>query len=352
MMTSVGSARPRAALAQSCAFAVSLFAVASAAAQVPAEPLPTAPSTETAPAPEAEPATEAVAPPQSLEAEPNTEVEVELGTPVDEPGKKPKLSMVEKRAIATTPVGIFGVKGRVFANLELRHRADQLIVGTDGSIRSEDVDSLDIVLDSARFSLLYQNPDKWLIAEIELEVSDPDQVELRDAYLLTEGGPISFKAGYFKMPTAVIELESAWTLPSSRRGFINGLLVDYLDVAGRRPGLQLAYRGPGKLDPTLILGTFQGSEVVEHVGDDRDFELLDEANLDSQSWIARAQIELAKRVDIGVFFEQRVGSPSAFQTQHYPVMGADAVFDDEFGDYGLRAWVDAHYGESWYEHSA
>jgi hypothetical protein len=224
-------------------------------------------------------------------------------------------------------------------------------VRSDGSVDSVDVDSLDIKLDSARFSLLYQNPAKWLIAEIEVEVSDPDQVELRDAYLLAEGGPLSFKAGNFKMPTSVIEVESAWTLPSSRRGFINDLLLNYLDVASRRPGLQAVYRGPGALDPTLILGMFQGSVLVEHVGDDRDTELIEEANLDAQNWVARAQIELAKKVDIGVFFEQRVGSPLPLQTQHYPVVGADVVFDDEFGDFGLRAWADVHFGESWYEHS-
>jgi hypothetical protein len=95
--------------------------------------------------------------------------------PPDE--NKPKLTMVEKRAIATTPVGVF-VRG------QLTHRSDISIVDSDGVARNKDLDTFDISLDSARFSILHQIPDKWLVTEIEIEVSDPDQVELRDAYLL------------------------------------------------------------------------------------------------------------------------------------------------------------------------
>jgi len=300
------------------------------------------------------PAEEAAAPPDPPAPRPTA---AEPQAPEDAPPppevateKKPKPSMVEKRAIATTEVGTFGLKGRVFANLELRRRNDQLVVDRDGVARSTDVDSLDLVLDSARFSLLYQIPDRWLSMEIEIEVSDPDQVELRDAYLLAAHDALSFKVGNFKIPTSAIELESAWKLPSSRRGFINDLLLDALDVANRRPGMQLAYRGRGGLKPTVILGAFQGTELVEHVGDDRDTELLDEAGLDAQSWAARAQIELGK-LDIGVFYEHRVGSARPFETQHYPVAGADFVFAQELGSYGLRAWLDVHYGESWYAHA-
>lgn len=263
--------------------------------------------------------------------------------------KKPKLTRTEKHAIATTPAGIFGVKGRVFAGLALRHRADRRIVDDNGMPQTTDIDSLDIVLDSARLSLLYQSLDRWLSAEVEVEVSDPDQVELRDAYMEAEQGFFSAKAGNFKLPGSAIELESAWTLPSPRRGFVNELLEGYLDVAGRRPGVQVKLRADGGIEPTLVLGVFQGSVVVDHVGDDRDTELLQEASLDAQSWAARGQIELGK-LDLGVFFEHRVGSPAPLRTEHYPVVGADAVFDEELGDVGLRLWLDGQVGESFYRH--
>lgn len=257
-------------------------------------------------------------------------------------------SAAEKRAIAITEAGVFGVKGRVFTELRLR-RAEQVVVDAQGVPRPTHVDSLDIVLDSARFALLYQAPVEWLHAEVEIELSDPDQVELRDAYLLAEGGGLSAKAGNFKLPTSEIELESAWNLPFASRGFINDLLEGRLAIAGRSPGVQFAYEGRDGIEPKLMLGVFQGSVLIEQIGDDRDTELLEETTLDSQSWVARAQVELGD-FDVGVFFAHRVGSPSPLQTEHYPVTGADITFDEEFGEFGFRAWLDAHIGESWYEH--
>jgi hypothetical protein len=274
--------------------------------------------------------------------------------PVDEEkknGKKKKKderSAAEKRAIATTPAGTFGLKGRVLTELRLR-RAERVIVDGMGIPQETEVDSFDIALDSARFSLLYQAPARWLQAEIETEISDPDQVELKDVYLLAAGHGLSAKAGNFKPPTSAIDLESAWTLPIASRGFINDLLEGWLAVGGRSPGVQLAYEHPDGIEPKLIVGAFQGSVLVEQVGGDRDLELIERANLDAQSWVARAQVELGK-VDVGVFFAQRVGSPTAMETQHYPVTGADIAFDEELGQLGLRAWLDAHFGESWYVH--
>jgi hypothetical protein len=263
--------------------------------------------------------------------------------------KKKRQSAAEKRAIATTDAGTFGLKGRVLTELRFR-RTERLIVNAQGMPAATDVDSLDVALDGARFSLLYQAPAPWLQAEIELEVADPDQAELRDVYVLAEGHGLSAKAGNFKPPVSAIELESAWTLPLADRGFVNDLLEDWLAVGGRGPGVQLAYEHRDGIEPQLTLGAFQGLVLIEQVGDDRDTELIEDAHLDAQSWFARAQVELGK-VDVGVFFTHRVGSPAPLRTRHYPLVGADVVYDQELGEFGLRAWLDAHYGESWYEHS-
>jgi len=292
-------------------------------------------------------------------ADPGTPVVSPEGVPGEqEPGgkkkkKKDERSAAEKRAIATTPAGTFGFKGRVLTELRLR-RAEQVIVEIVdgmGMPRLSEVDSFDITLDSARFSLLYQAPARWLQAEIETEIADPDQVELKDVYLLATGHGLSAKAGNFKPPSSAIDLESAWTLPIASRGFINDLLEGWLAVGGRTPGVQLAYEHPDGIEPKLILGAFQGSVLIEQVGDDRDLELIERASLDAQSWVARAQVELGK-VDVGLFFEHRVGSPAPLVTKHYPVAGADITFDEEFGQLGLRAWLDVHYGESWYVHQS
>jgi hypothetical protein len=286
--------------------------------------------------------------PASPVAEPVPEPALAGEAKKKEKKKKDERSAAEKRAIATTPAGTFGLKGRVLTELRLR-RAERVIVDAMGMPQETEVDSFDIALDSARFSLLYQAPARWLQAEIETEVSDPDQVELKDVYLLAAGRGLSAKAGNFKPPTAAIDLESAWTLPITSRGFINDLLEGWLAVGGRSPGLQLAYEHPDGIEPKLFLGAFQGSVLIEQVGDDRDLELIERANFDAQTWVARAQVELGK-IDVGVFFEQRVGSPAVMETQHYPVTGADIAFDEEFGQLGLRAWLDAHFGESWYVH--
>jgi hypothetical protein len=243
---------------------------------------------------------------------------------------------------------VFGVKGRVFTELRLR-RAERVVVDASGMPSETDVESLDIALDSARFSLLYQAPVRWLQAEIEIEIADPDQTELRDAYLLADSSGFSAKAGNFKPPTSAIELESAWTLPIASRGFVHDLLEGWLAAAGRSPGIQFAYENRDGIEPKLIVGAFQGSVLIDQLAGDRDMALIDEASLDAQSWHARAQIELGK-FDLGVFFAQRVGSPAPLQTRHYPLTGADIVYDDEFGEFGLRAWLDAHLGESWYQH--
>jgi hypothetical protein len=258
------------------------------------------------------------------------------------------MTAAEKRAIATTAAGVFGVKGRVLTELRLRS-AERVVVDASGVPQQDDVESLDIALDSARFSLLYQAPVRWLQAEIEIEVADPDQTELRDVYVLADQSGFSAKAGNFKPPTSAIELESAWTLPIADRGFIHDLLEGWLAAAGRAPGLQFAYEHRDGIEPKLILGAFQGSVLIDQVGANRDMELIDEATLDAQSWAARTQIELGK-FDVGLFFIQRAGSPAPQRTRHYPLAGADIVFDDEFGEFGLRAWVDAQLGESWYRH--
>ena len=277
---------------------------------------------------------------------PAIEVEVEAGD--GKKPKKPKLSAAEKRAIASTPAGIFGLKGRVVTQLRLR-QADRVVVDAEGVPQSDEVESLDLALDSARFSLLYQAPMPWLQAEIEVEVSDPDQVELKDVYALAEGGGFHVKAGNFKPPTSSIDRESVWTLPMTSRGFVNDLLDGWLAVGGRRPGVQLGYEGTSGIEPELTLGAFQGDVLIEQVGDDRDLELIDEAGMDAQTWVARAQIELAK-IDVGVFFAQRVGSPAPLQTEHYSLVGADVVLDREIGSFGVRGWLDGHVGESWYAH--
>jgi hypothetical protein len=240
--------------------------------------------------------------------------------------------------------GSLQVKGRVFALAELQHRSET-VVNTSGGLTTRDVNSLDFSLASARFGIEYRSPLRWLSAELELEIAD--RPEVKDAFILA-GKRLFAKAGQFKLPTAALELESPWTLPLVRRGLVHDLLTDWLDVAGRRPGLALGYRGKGGLKPRLTLGAFQGTTMTDVVPGDRDVALIEKASLKAQSLAARAELRLAM-VDVGAWYEHRVGSKVFGEFSHFPTFGLDATVDQTFDGGGLRVVVDGGGGQSHYE---
>lgn len=239
--------------------------------------------------------------------------------------------------------GSLQLKGRVFALAELSHRRET-VVGTSGALEEQDRNALDLSLASARIGFEYHSPVRWLSLELELELAG--RPEVKDAYVLA-GKRFFFKAGQFKVPTAALELESPWTLPLVRRGLVHDLLTDWLDVAGRRPGMAVGYRGKGGVKPRLTLGAFQGTSLSEVTPGDRDVELIDGAALDAQSLAARAELSLLG-VDVGAWYEHRVGSKEVGEFEHYETFGLDATIDHELANGGLRCWVDGALGESFY----
>jgi hypothetical protein len=68
----------------------------------------------------------------------------------------------------------------------------------------------------------------------------------------------------------------------------------------------------------------------------------------SQSLVARAEVEVVG-VDVGVYYEDRIGSPSFMQTYRYWTAGADVYYEHLFDNGGLRVWLDGISGASWYE---
>jgi hypothetical protein len=239
--------------------------------------------------------------------------------------------------------GTLQVKGRIFALSELSHRRET-IVGTTGMLEERDRNALDLSLASARFGFEYRSPLRWLSLDLELEVAGKPQV--KDAYVLA-GKRFFVKAGQFKVPTAALELESPWTLPLVRRGLVHDLLSDWLDVAGRRPGVAFGYRGKGALKPRLTLGAFQGTTLSQVTPGDRDVDLIEQASLDSQSLAARGELSLLG-FDVGAWYEHRVGSKAIGEFEHYETVGLDATLDHTFQNAGLRLWLDGGLGESFY----
>ena len=142
-----------------------------------------------------------------------------------------------------------------------------------------------------------------------------------------------------------------------RRGLLHEILTDWLDVGGRHPGAMFAVRGRGGVKPSLTLGVFQGRVAEEITPGDRNMDPISldttgsESYLDAQSYVARVGAELADLVDVGLYYEHRVGSPAVGEFEHYPTAGVDAVLDSVFDNGGLRVWFDAMLGKSWYEHA-
>jgi len=327
-------------------------------------PAPAAPA-DAAPAPEgpAAPPESAVAPPSPgpapvSETEPapsaTAAVKADVVTALDEPTDKKKKKK-KKDGGKVRPVGEFGIKGRVYVLAELRRHEREVLDLQTLERNTEHPHTLDFSIPTARVSLRYQSPLPWLSAEVELEVADgPD---MKDAYILAKDRHLSAKAGHFKMPVSAYAMESLFDLPVARRGLLHEILDDWLDVGGRHAGLLLGARGRGGIKPYVSLGAFQGRVLEEDiVPGDRNTDpialrdISPESYLDGQSYVLRAGVELAKVLDLGAWYQHRVGSAVVGEYEHYMTAGLDSVLDVDFGNAGLRLWAEGMIGESWYEH--
>ncbi|PTL84181.1 porin [Vitiosangium sp. GDMCC 1.1324] len=99
----------------------------------------------------------------------------------------------------------------------------------------------ELSIPAARIELTYQWK-KRLRAVVELDVQDG----LKDAYIsLNLAGGFSVRAGHFKVPLSLVELESTTRLPLVRRGLLRDVLSDALGLTGRRIGAQLEWKCTG-----------------------------------------------------------------------------------------------------------
>jgi hypothetical protein len=260
-----------------------------------------------------------------------------------ETGKKKKKKKEDRRA------NLFGEEER-YGRLEIGGRVFARVGFSSRELGDSSVESLDLSVQSARVDFSYQAPAKWLSVDIEFDVAG-NNPEMKDAFVQAKGRHFFARAGQFKPPVSAIEMESPWVLPLADRGFLNDLLLDYLDVAGRRPGVLLGWRGRGGIKPRISVGAFQGSTLEDPnvVPGDRDVELIEERDMEAVGFAARFDVEIDD-VGIGVFYQHRVGSPLFPETNHYPTGGADLVWDQTLDAGGVRLWADFITGTSWYEY--
>jgi len=248
--------------------------------------------------------------------------------------------------------GSFGeltFKGRVQTRLELLRRREEVLV-RDNDLGMDDVWISDVAVDEAQLSLSYVAPERWLHAEVSVDVAGKPRT--KDAFVEAESRYVRGRVGQFKVPTTELLLASSWELASGQNDLIETLLVDRLQVGGRRPGVAVTARAKGGLEPQLTLGAFQGSQLTDEVA--LDTSLLEAQSLGAQSVVARLRMK-AGPLKFGGFFEERVATVRLLlpgeRPPHYWTAGAELSGDMRLGVWGVRLWSDALAGRSWFEAS-
>lgn len=296
-------------------------------------------------------------PARAEEADGKDGVEAETDTATDtkpDHAKKQKAKRPKRLglfgALGARARGEFGdveVGGRIFARAALSRHYES-ITFDNGTLGERRIDALDFTIPTARVDLRYRAPVRWLSADVEFELAD--QPELKDAWVRARGRHFGAKLGQFKAPFSAIEMESRFDLPVAERGFLHDVLTKQLQVAGRRPGVTVSAEAGGSWQPSLTLGAFQGSVLVDRQTDDLDHEPLFEQTLDAQSLFARVRLR-AGDFKLGAGYEHRVGTPEPFTVAHYPTAGIDVTLDTQSRGRGLRVWLEGIAGSSWFEHS-
>jgi hypothetical protein len=251
------------------------------------------------------------------------------------------------REAPAAKLGELDVGGRVFARAALVKQYESF-EDEFGVARERPKRSFDLSVPSARLDARYDAPSRFITAMVELELTD--KPELKDAWVRLRSERFGVQVGQFKVPFSAFALESRWDLPTAGRGLSHEILVDRLEVAGRRPGVTVSARTRGKDHWSIAFGTFQGSVLLERDGTVQKAEPFDEQSLRTQSLVARAELEHGD-VTAGAGFEQRVGTPGVLRSERYFTLGGDVVLDTEYHGGGLRLWAEGILGGSWLEHS-
>jgi hypothetical protein len=243
----------------------------------------------------------------------------------------------------------FELDGRLITRAELARRAADLVT-VDG-IESTHVDSLDLSLESARAGFLYQSPIDGVSLEVTVEFAG--RVRVKDAYADYREKNVGLRAGFFKAPSTLLEMDGRMSLARAERGLLSDILTERLETGGRRPGILAEVFAEGGLAPSLALGVVQGSYLADEAS--RETEFIEDRVLGAQSLVARAGIA-PDPLEAGVYATWRVGTDELPRPnedpEHFFAAGADAKLDTEFEHTALRVWLDANAGKSWYSESA
>lgn len=191
-------------------------------------------------------------------------------------------------------------------------------------------------LESARVGAKYRMDDLLLDIDAELE----GKVRLKDAYVRLDTGyyNTALRAGQFKAPFAALKLESSWTLPTADRGLLDELLIDGLQIGGRRPGAQIEWKGTSSWRPLFEVGVWRGTDQEGEPRADETAEVIGETAG------ARASIRPGP-VELGLSGAWRAAQPlPGMEFERFWASGADLTIDTKSG---FRSWIEAGAGSSW-----
>jgi len=231
-------------------------------------------------------------------------------------------------------------------NLELHGR-----VLFRASRRSQDgASSNDTDFENTRVELRW-TPGRRLRGVFEWDFSEARH--LKDAWMRLRLGPWAVRAGQFKPPGPALELLSRWDLPASERGLVRELVVDSMGVAGRRPGVELAFESKGRWDLEVRAGAFLSSHVRgDRIGDEAFDNFVDDYSPRAQKLAGRVALA-RKRFEIGVFGEWRPAKPIPEEGyRRFWTTGVDVGWSDKPSKGGRRIWADAQVGSSWQDANA
>ena len=234
------------------------------------------------------------------------------------------------------------VKGRVFARLD--YESAQVDLGTGPTPR----DGLTPSVASARAGIKGRIVDGVTLV---LEADFAGRPTIKDGYVQGKSKRWLGRVGRFKMPISAFTLESPWMLPLARRGWLEELLSDHMLLTGRREGVMGGIQGGGYWDPALSAAVLQSVRWGDQDGDP--VTMRSPAHVTA---VGRLSVK-PSGVELALVGQQRVtyagsrgeGALAAYRERPFWTIGVDSTGDVEFERTGLRFWVDAFLGTSWFD---
>jgi hypothetical protein len=223
------------------------------------------------------------------------------------------------------------LRGRVMSSAIYEH---QQVPGT--TTPRIDRDTLNLEVSSARFGLKVEVLD-WVSLVLEGEFAG--RVRLRDGFVQAKRKHWAVRGGQFKMPISVFTLESPWSLPLARRGWLDDLLSDHLLLSGRREGFQAQALGGGALDPALTVAAFRSVQWGADAGDP-----IPNPGFDDQTLVARLSVS-PRGIEVAAVGQRRVTVVQ--QPRAYYAGSLESTGDIEFERTGVRFWAEGTGGTSW-----